>query len=125
MAKIGQVRNNKIKSVEKEEWRWWAPEVFSTRRATRESDVWAFGVVMWEVVTFGGLPYSNIELNELEEHVKFDRYQNLQFTKCLMKYLKSPLGYTFLQIFEKRFLNEIIFDLVSGVQTGESQKKIY
>ena len=81
MPKIGQIRNNKIKSIDKEEWRWWAPEVFSTKRATRESDVWAFGVVMWEVCTFGGLPYSNIEITELEEHVKFDRLVNLRSKK--------------------------------------------
>ena len=94
MPKIGQIRNNKIKSIDKEEWRWWAPEVFSTKRATRESDVWAFGVVMWEVCTFGGLPYSNIEITEREEHVKFDRLVNPSSKKSRFKSQKQ-LGTTY------------------------------
>ena len=38
-------------------------------------------------------------------------------------YLKSPLGYTLLQILGKRFLDEIKVDLFSGAHNKESQKK--
>ena len=38
-------------------------------------------------------------------------------------YLKSPFGYTLMEIFRKRFLDNKIL-LFSGVQTVESQKKI-
>ena len=38
----------------------------------------------------------------------------------LGRYLKSPLGYTFWQIFGKQFLDTIILDLFSGAHTGES-----
>lgn len=69
--------NNKIKQSNNECKRWWAPEVFATNKHTKESDVWSFGILMWEICTFGGLPYSNISINDIEEHVKFERLVQL------------------------------------------------
>ena len=34
-----------------------APEYFDTSRFTLASDVWSFGVVMWEIFSFGKEPY--------------------------------------------------------------------
>jgi len=39
--------------------KWLAPECLRDRRYTHETDVWAFGITMWEVFSFGGLPYPN------------------------------------------------------------------
>ena len=38
-------------------WKWMAPEYFKTSRFTLASDVWSFGVVMWEIFSFGKDPY--------------------------------------------------------------------
>ena len=65
--------NNRVKLTNKEVRRWWAPEVFGEQRQTKEADVWSFGVLMWEVCTFGGLPYSNINIDDIQDHIKFDR----------------------------------------------------
>ncbi|KAL5011108.1 hypothetical protein ScPMuIL_013413 [Solemya velum] len=45
--------------------RWMSPESLVDGVFTTESDIWAFGVLMWEVVTFGQQPYparTNIEV---------------------------------------------------------------
>ena len=35
--------------------RWAAPEVIKHDRYSNKSDVWAFGVVLWEIATLGNL----------------------------------------------------------------------
>ncbi len=37
--------------------RWTSPEALTYRKFTSASDVWSFGVVMWEVMSFGQRPY--------------------------------------------------------------------
>ncbi|XP_075401069.1 ephrin type-A receptor 5 isoform X8 [Tenrec ecaudatus] len=37
--------------------RWTAPEAISFRKFTSASDVWSYGIVMWEVVSYGERPY--------------------------------------------------------------------
>ena len=44
--------------------KWIAPESINFHRFTVKSDVWSFGVFLWELWTFGDLPYG--ELNNME-----------------------------------------------------------
>ena len=37
--------------------RWTAPEAIAYRKFTSASDVWSFGIVMWEVMSYGERPY--------------------------------------------------------------------
>ena len=37
--------------------RWTAPEAIQYRKFTNASDVWSYGIVMWEVMSFGERPY--------------------------------------------------------------------
>lgn len=37
--------------------RWTAPEAIAFRKFTTASDVWSYGIVMWEVVSYGERPY--------------------------------------------------------------------
>jgi hypothetical protein len=40
--------------------RWMSPEAILWSTWTEKSDVWAFGVVLWELFTHGNLPYSSL-----------------------------------------------------------------
>lgn len=37
--------------------RWTAPEAINFHRYTTASDVWSYGIVIWEVCSFGERPY--------------------------------------------------------------------
>ena len=37
--------------------RWTALEAFSEHKFTHQSDVWSYGIVLWEIVTYGRTPY--------------------------------------------------------------------
>ncbi|XP_031429487.1 fibroblast growth factor receptor homolog 1 isoform X2 [Clupea harengus] len=44
--------------------RWYPPEYFRNSYYSFKGDVWAFGIVLWEMQTFGTLPYPNLETSE-------------------------------------------------------------
>lgn len=37
--------------------RWMAPECIMFGRFTLESDIWSYGVVLWEIYSYGKQPY--------------------------------------------------------------------
>ncbi|XP_062275156.1 tyrosine kinase receptor Cad96Ca [Scomber scombrus] len=44
--------------------RWYPPEYFKNNYYSFKGDVWSFGIVLWEMQTFGTLPYPNLETSE-------------------------------------------------------------
>jgi len=49
--------------------RWTAPEAFLTGYVVLESDVWSFGVVMHEIITYGDLPYNEFSNKDVQAKV--------------------------------------------------------
>jgi len=49
--------------------RWTAPEIFEGGLYSNKADVWSFGVVMWEIFSFGSLPYDWLSSQKVVEQV--------------------------------------------------------
>ncbi|XP_045210483.2 uncharacterized protein LOC123561874 isoform X3 [Mercenaria mercenaria] len=54
--------------------RWMAPEALSDNMYTRKSDVWSYGVLLWEIVTLGATPYPGMSAMEVMRQVLQGRY---------------------------------------------------
>ncbi|XP_072488835.1 tyrosine-protein kinase ABL1 isoform X2 [Notamacropus eugenii] len=47
--------------------KWTAPESLAYNKFSIKSDVWAFGVLLWEIATYGMSPYPGIDLSQVYE----------------------------------------------------------
>ncbi|XP_031694230.1 ephrin type-A receptor 8-like isoform X2 [Anarrhichthys ocellatus] len=50
--------------------RWTAPEAIAFRKFSSSSDVWSYGVVMWEVTSYGERPYWNLTNRDVIKSVE-------------------------------------------------------
>ena len=57
---ITRVRGRAVLSIQ-----WMAPESIMYGKFTMATDVWSFGVVMWEVFTYGQQPYVGLTDEEV------------------------------------------------------------
>ncbi|KAL9970180.1 hypothetical protein ACROYT_G022513 [Oculina patagonica] len=54
-----------VKRQKKLPIKWMAPEAIKDSIYTTQSDVWAYGILLWEMSTMGGTPYPGINNKEL------------------------------------------------------------
>ncbi|XP_051559608.1 receptor tyrosine-protein kinase erbB-4-like [Myxocyprinus asiaticus] len=47
--------------------KWMALECIHYRKFTHQSDIWSYGVTIWELITFGGKPYDGIPTREIPD----------------------------------------------------------
>jgi serine/threonine protein kinase len=50
-------------------WKWMSPESFSNGVSNHETDVWSFGVVMWELMTRGLMPYKGLNSSDIVNYL--------------------------------------------------------
>lgn len=62
-----------------ESWpiKWYPLEVFNTRHFDETSDVWSFGVMCWEVASYGDAPYRGVNVSQyllgIENGLRLDK----------------------------------------------------
>ena len=59
--------------------RWMAPEVLTMRQINDKSDIWSFGVLMWEIFSLGAVPYP--EVSKID--IKFIEVSIIYVKSCL------------------------------------------
>ena len=57
--------------------RWMAPEALNTLQFSHQTDVWSYGVLLWELYTCGGQPYAGFTNQEVIEQIR-----NLEVLSC-------------------------------------------
>ena len=61
--------------------RWTAPEALSRCMFSTKSDVWSFGILLWETITHGQLPYPEMTDSQVREHL-YEGYYMPQPREC-------------------------------------------
>ncbi|XP_020327624.1 tyrosine-protein kinase ABL1 isoform X1 [Oncorhynchus kisutch] len=114
--------------------KWTAPESLAYNKFSIKSDVWAFGVLLWEIATYGMSPYPGIDLSQvyelLEKDYRMDRPEGCpekvyQLMRACWKWnpTERPSFAETHQAFETMFQESSISDEVEK-ELGKKGKKV-
>eukprot|EP00039_Didymoeca_costata_P000313 m.45098 g.45098 ORF g.45098 m.45098 type:complete len:475 (+) comp10191_c0_seq1:295-1719(+) len=71
VSDFGLAKDSRLGSIDlgKLPIKWTAPEALRQKVSTSKSDVWSYGVVIWEIYSFGRAPYPRMSQKEVVEKV--------------------------------------------------------
>ncbi|KAI6652242.1 epidermal growth factor receptor isoform X1 [Oopsacas minuta] len=83
VADFGLARPELFKSdsVGKIPIKWTAPEALRRQDFSSKSDVWSYGVFLWELYSFGRVPYPRVPLNDVTKFVEMGNRMDIP-DKC-------------------------------------------
>lgn len=50
--------------------KWTAPEAIKEKLYSNKSDVWSFGILLWEIFSYGRVPYPKIPVSEVLNQIE-------------------------------------------------------
>jgi serine/threonine protein kinase len=67
-----------MSGMKKVPFSWCPPESLSRRQFSHQSDVWAFGVLLWELYTYGEEPWAGYRAADVSDTLgnKFDKFES-------------------------------------------------
>ncbi|XP_076079761.1 tyrosine-protein kinase SYK-like [Mytilus galloprovincialis] len=75
MSKAFNIGNDYYKAREAGKWplKWYAPECVYFWKFDAKSDVWSYGVTLWEATSYGDKPYKTLKGNEIMKFLVEDK----------------------------------------------------
>ena len=72
MSRAMGVGNNYYKAEAAGKWplKWYAPECIYYYKFTTKSDVWSYGITLWEALTYGGKPYEGLQGQQVIQYLE-------------------------------------------------------
>ncbi|XP_069474869.1 ephrin type-B receptor 3 isoform X3 [Ambystoma mexicanum] len=112
--------------------RWTAPEAIAYRKFTSASDVWSYGIVMWEVMSYGERPYWDMSnqdvINAVEQDYRLpppmdcpSSLHQLMLDCWVRDRNLRPKFAQIVNTLDKLIRNAASLKIVSNVQSGISQ----
>jgi c-src tyrosine kinase len=66
LAREGVTRSDSQKLPVK----WTAPEALKQNKFSNKSDVWSFGILLWEIYSYARVPYPRVPANDIMQHIE-------------------------------------------------------